>query len=507
MTKNNKEGISLKRIRCCGISRRSLVALLLPLLLLSGCRVKTDQSKEFHSEDDLVGAVVGATSGTIYDINLTQRTDLKLIRHPDESSKIASLKTGRIETFVSDEVVINKEICREQGIKEAFRTKENYPCSFMLNKDNPELLAQLNDFIATMRENGELKEMEQRWIEADDYNAMAMTTDGQPTPTGKPIKVGTGMTTAPMSFMVGTQWRGFEPELLIRFGNSIGRPVEIKLYDFGALPSAVQTGVIDIASGVIFDTEERRQSLALSDHYFFSPGAYFVLDNTADKGKGFWAGLKRSFNNNLLVENRWQFLARGLWVTIRITLFAIFFGSLLGIGLYLMRKSHRKWVRETSLMYSAILRGIPMVVLLMILFYVILTGFNSLVVGIVAFSLTFASFTASILNTSIEAVGHGQQEAGVALGFSRWQTFRYIIGPQALRRALPHFKSEAVSLIKNTSIVGYIAIQDLTRACDMIRSRTFEAFFPLLFITIIYFILAWLMGKLLDYLFKLGTKI
>jgi polar amino acid transport system substrate-binding protein len=96
------------------------------------------------------------------------------------------------------------------------------------------------------------------------------------------------------------------------------------------------------------------------------------------------------------------------------------------------------------------------------------------------------------------SVGKGQTEAGVALGFTHFQTFIYIVLPQAARIAMPVYKGEAVSLFKNTSIVGYIAIQDLTKASDLIRSRTFDAFFPLIIISIIYFVLAWLLGKLLD---------
>lgn len=486
---------------------KTLSLILSTVLLLVGCAQKADSSKELRSEADLPGAVIGVSTGTIYDIKLTPRKDITLMRHPSEANCIASLKNGRIETFVTDEVLINKDICREQGIRVAFRTEEVFQCVFGMRKEDAELTRQFNAMLAEMRESGEMDRIRDKWTHADDYNNVVMSTDTLPEPQGTPIRIGTNINMAPMAFLLNGKWRGMEVELQQRFARYIGRPVKIDLFEFAALAPALQSGTIDIMSGVIFDTEERRQALSLTDSYYTSHGAYFVLDHEAHQKVGFWGGIKRSLNNNLLVENRWQFLAKGLWVTIRITLCSILFGSLLGAGLYLMRKSRRKWVNTTAQLYSTILQGIPMVVLLMILFYIFLTGFNAVVVAIVAFSMTFASFVASIMDTSITAVGTGQQEAGVALGFTRLQTFRYIIGPQALKKALPHFKSESVSLIKNTSIVGYIAIQDLTRASDMIRSRTFEAFFPLLLITIVYFILAWLMGKLLNLLFKIGTKI
>jgi polar amino acid transport system substrate-binding protein len=145
-----------------------------------------------------------------------------------------------------------------------------------------------------------------------------------------------------------------------------------------------------------------------------------------------------------------------------------------------------------------------MLVLLMIMFYVVLAkvGVGATTVAVVAFALNFAAYVSEMFRTAIGAVSKGQTEAGLALGFTRWQTFIHIVAPQALRNVMPVYKGEAISLVKNTSIVGYIAIQDLTRASDMIRTRTFNAFFPLLLVTIIYFIIAWVLGKLLDLAIK-----
>ncbi|MBO4739932.1 MAG: ABC transporter permease subunit [Bacteroidales bacterium] len=482
---------------------------LLCVLLICACNHNNTQSADaLQSETDLSGRVVGVVSGTSYEIELTQRKDVKVVRLPTAIDCIVALKKGRIDAFVYDEPSINNEIRRKNGIKLAFKTSKSYPCGFAFRKEDYALVAQFNKFISGMKASGELQEIQDKWFNAHHYDSVGMTTDEYHIETrGKLLRVGTSQTIAPISFCVGKDWRGFEVEIAKRFGRYLGRSVEISLYDFAALAPALQSNAIDIFMGGVFITEEREKVLTFGDSHFSCYGGFFVIDENAQVNEGFRKSIKRSFNNNLLVENRWEFLARGLWVTIRITLFSIFFGTLLGVGLYLMRKSRYRWLNSIANGYAIVLRGIPMVVLLMILFYVIFTGFNALMVSIIAFSMTFACFASSMMNTSIQAVGNGQKEAGIALGFTRWQTFRYIIGPQALKKALPHFKSEAVSLIKNTSIVGYIAIQDLTRASDMIRSRTFEAFFPLLLITLVYFILAWLMSKLLDYLFKLGTKI
>ena len=119
---------------------------------------------------------------------------------------------------------------------------------------------------------------------------------------------------------------------------------------------------------------------------------------------------------------------------------------------------------------------------------------SATMVAVSAFALNFAAYVSEMFRSAISSVGNGQREAGLAIGFTPWQTFVYIIAPQAVRNVLPVYKGEAISLVKNTSIVGYIAINDLTRASDMIRNRTFDAFFPLLVVTVLYFLLAWLIG-------------
>lgn len=485
--------------------KRTAFLLLLALFLVCGC--DSTSRKEIRSEADLPGSKIGVISGTIYDIELTKRNDINLVRFPSLPECIVALKQGRIDAFPFNEITVNNELRREHGMRMAFRTDNGHPVGQAFRKDDQELASAMTALLRELRATGELDRMTDKWINADDYSAVPMCTDGTPAPEGKPIRLGISVNMAPFAFTAGKSWRGIEVELLEMLGRRLGRPVEVKYLDFHSMVPALQAGSIDVMGGCIFITEERKKELLFSEPYLFCYEAYFVLGEELPDDKTFWSGTKDSFNNNLLVENRWLFLMKGLKVTLEITIFSLLFGTLLGVGLYMLRKSKRRWANAVATAYSGFMRGIPMVVLLMILFYVIFKGFNAVAVAVIAFSMSFAGFAASMLDTSINSVGSGQMKAGIALGFSKWQTFRYIIGPQALKRALPHFKSEAISLVKNTSIVGYIAIQDITRACDMIRSRTFEAFFPLLLVTVIYFILTWLVGKFIEWLFKIGMKI
>ena len=138
----------------------------------------------------------------------------------------------------------------------------------------------------------------------------------------------------------------------------------------------------------------------------------------------------------------------------------------------------------------------------MLLYYVAFGSINvnPVVVAVIGFALNFTAYVAEIYRTGIEGLDKGQAEAGIALGFSRIRTFRYIIMPQMIHRVLPVYKGEFISLVKMTSIVGYIAVQDLTKASDIIRSRSFDAFFPLMMVAILYYLISWSLVLSLEYL-------
>ena len=144
----------------------------------------------------------------------------------------------------------------------------------------------------------------------------------------------------------------------------------------------------------------------------------------------------------------------------------------------------------------------PMVVLLMVLYYLIFASvdIHAVIVAIIGFSLNFAAYAGEMLRTGIDSIPKGQREAALALGFNRFQSFTKVILPQALRQILPIYRGEFINMLKSTSIVGYIAIQDLTKASDIIRSRTYEAFFPLIATALIYFVTAWFLAGFLIWL-------
>jgi polar amino acid transport system substrate-binding protein len=189
----------------------------------------------------------------------------------------------------------------------------------------------------------------------------------------------------------------------------------------------------------------------------------------------------------------------GIGVTVFISVFAAILGSLLGFGICMLRRSGNSLANGIALTFIRVMQGTPMVVFLMILFYIVFakTGLDGVWIAIIGFGLNFAAYVSEMMRTGIESVDKGQMEAALALGYRKAHAFFKIVFPQAARHFLPVYQGEFISLVKMTSVVGYIAIQDLTKASDIIRSRTYEAFFPLISTAIIYFLITWILTRIL----------
>jgi polar amino acid transport system substrate-binding protein len=210
--------------------------------------------------------------------------------------------------------------------------------------------------------------------------------------------------------------------------------------------------------------------------------------------------IRESIVSNLLVEDRWKMMLEGLGVTVQVSVLSILFATLAGALICLLRMSRNRWVRGTAKRYIELMRSLPLLLLLLVLFYLVLasSGLNEIQIAVVCFSMYFGAYFSEIFRSGIEGVDKGQWEAGAALGMSRVQVLRRVVLPQALLRVLPMYKNQVVTLIKGTSIIGYVAIMDITKTSDIIRSRTFDAFFPLLLTALIYLVLSGLAGLGLD---------
>ncbi|MBO4731831.1 MAG: amino acid ABC transporter permease [Spirochaetaceae bacterium] len=200
----------------------------------------------------------------------------------------------------------------------------------------------------------------------------------------------------------------------------------------------------------------------------------------------------------MITGQRWFLLLQGLGVTILIAVCAILIGTVLGCVFALMKVSSRKVLQSIAEVYTTVIRGIPLATQLMIFYFVIFAplGWDRLLVAVIAYGINSGAYCTEIFRAGIQGVDIGQTEAGRSLGLSKWQTLKNIVLPQAAKAALPTYTSEFIVLIKETSVASFIAVMDLTKAGDMIRNATYNAWIPLLSCAVIYLCLTLGLTKL-----------
>lgn len=463
---------------------------LIALGSLQACSNRPEGSLELHSEDDLAGLTLSCSTGSYYEMVYSKRDDLTLFVSNSEADCLQALLQGFCDVFVSDEVIFSDAQLSRLGVRTAMIGEESFDVAFAIRKGNVEMARKMNAFLAS----APLKEIIAHWLHGGPAVPLPQADID---PGAVPLRCAVGMNMEPVSFLgEGGKWYGFEIEILQHFAAWLGRPIEFKYQDLLSAMMALDTGAADVCSGSIFVTDERKKNMDFSMPYHTCHPAFFVRDASALNRPG----MKERLRMTLSTEKRWKLIASGLAETLKITFFSILLGTVFGVGVCACRRSRKKWLRRFAGLYGDFIDGIPTLVLLLIMFYVVFagTGVNASLVAVVSFALCFASSSGSIFDAAISSVPHGQTEAGLSLGFTPMKTFTGIVFPQALRRGLPLYAGECVSLLKSTSIVGYIAISDLTRASDLIRSRTFDALLPLAIVTILYFVLAWLIRCLLS---------
>ena len=229
-----------------------------------------------------------------------------------------------------------------------------------------------------------------------------------------------------------------------------------------------------------------------------------------------WLDIQDTFYRCFIEDNRWRYLARGLGNTLLITFFALLIGVVLGVVVAIVRTSYDKnradmrpglgrgllgFFNALCRVYLTVIRGTPVVVQLLLGVFVILVFLRSdVTIACIVFGVNSGAYVAEIIRSGIMSIDNGQFEAGRSLGFNYSQTMWYIIIPQAFKNVLPALANEFIVLVKETSVVGYAGVIDLTKGGEIIRGSTFEAFMPLLAVAAIYLVLVmfftWLVGKL-----------
>lgn len=460
--------------------------------------------------DDIADKKIGIFTGTVHDAFVSEKyPKAGIARFESTADMMTSLKSGKIDVAMFDLITANLVMKRNADLGLLSDDVYEMPLGVGFNKNNPALLQEFNDFLRKIRQDGTYEQMTNRWFKHDADEAVM--PQFRRISSGKKLVAGVSVEDLPYVAVINDQYVGFDIEMIRTFADRRNYEVEFVNIEFPALVAALSAGKVDLISDGICISPERAEQVNFSDEYalfrtaVIAPRSKLALYDgqvTEPEKQSFVTRLGNSFYNNIIRENRYMMILRGLLITILISVFASLTGTVIGGLVCAMRMSANKLMNSLSSFYISLIRGTPVLVLLMIIYYVVFASvnINPVLVAILAFGINFGAYVSEMFRTSIESIDKGQTEAGVASGFTKAQTFIHIIMPQALRRVLPVYKGEFISLVKMTSVVGYIAVEDLTKASDIIRSRTFDAFFPLIMAAVIYIFIAWLMTLVLDYI-------
>ncbi|MCR4558276.1 MAG: ABC transporter permease subunit [Saccharofermentans sp.] len=472
-----------------------------------------ESEKKTLTYDEYNGKRAGIKTGSSFEpITFDKFPNSEYFYFDTDSDLITALITNKIDFFLEDQPVAAMEHLQQNSVDYLHEpiVNDDYHFGFPKDNDRSELLqSQFNEFLAKYKSDGKLDELKYKWIEGEESKKVINTSElsGE---NGK-LVVAVLPDHIPFSYLANNQLVGYAVELTLEFAKEYGYSVTFEQANISSCLAGLASGKYDFFATSLSYTEERAQSIDFSD-IIYNGGVVLIArstdlsigDDTKTEKASFFSSIAESFKKNFVTEARYQLILRGVGTTCIITALSVIIGSLFAFFICLFRRTDSLLANKIANLYVKLLQGTPMVVLLMILYYVVFgkSGINAIWVAVIGFSLNFAAYTSEILRSGIESIDGGQREAALALGYSENQAFFKFIFPQASVRQIPVYRGEIISLLKNTSIVGYIAIQDLTKMSDIIRSRTYEAFFPLIATAIIYFILAWIISLILNLVLK-----
>lgn len=514
---------------------RAVCIIILVLLCLSTpCSVlaqETTQSTSLSKSEDevwaaLSGKTAGVMTGTPQDkIILSKVPDAKIQYFNSITDVALALQKKKVD-FAALPTVSYYTLAQQYegfGYLDASFAVYDIGTVFAKSEKSDPIRKQLNEYIAKLKENGDLKKKQDYWLTPKDWETFDIPSTGE----NGVLTLATTSTLKPFSFELNGSPVGYEIDIISGFCKEYGYGLKIVDVDFAGILSGITSGQYDLAACQISWTQERGESVNFSDFYYtqkFVPIVNaddfdlpsLVTANTSGNDTSSSAtsssndekvsesGIVKSIQRTLVDENRWKSVLEGLAVTLIITIAGFVLANVFGAAFSAMSMSKFKVLNTISEIYSKLMQGLPAVVVLMIMYYVVFgkTKVSNILVAILGFGLIFGAYMAQLFTGGIKSIDKGQWEAALTTGLTKNQAFFGIIFPQAIRNMLPGYFSNLISLMKGTAVVGYIAVNDLTKVGDIIRSNTYEAIVPLVTVAIIYFALACILLSIMNLIRK-----
>ena len=470
-------------------------------LMFAGCGQSAKEASDVHGVDDLPGKKIGVQIGTVGD---TYASDYEgdeagtvVERYSKGNDAVSSLKNGKIDCVIIDEQPAKEYVKRNSdlSILEEEFTLEEY--AIVIAKGNDSLEEDINKALAELTADGTLDMIINHYIndEEEPEGLAYISPEGLDYANGE-LVMATNAAFPPYEYYNNNSIVGIDAEMARAIADKLNKRLVIEDMEFDSIITAVQGGKADIGVAGMTVTEDRLKNINFSDSYTTSKQVIIVRNGSG----GAVASLKDSFYQCFIEDNRYQYLLQGLGNTILISLIAVLLGVAIGFCVAIVRATHDKTGNMKLLnalchVYLTIIRGTPAMIQLLIIFYVIFASTsNKIAVAALAFGINSGAYVAEILRGGIMSLDQGQFEGARSLGLTHVQTMRYVILPQTFKNTLPALANEFIVLIKETAISGYIGLQDLTMAGNIIRSNTYQAFLPLISVAAIYLVIVMILS-------------
>ncbi len=434
---------------------------------------------------------IGVQTGVLYEDEIKDEIEgEEWLYYKMPNDMIPALESNKIDAYLIEEVGF---YAQRYEHPELMRLEEKAGQSefavIVGNNEKQEVLfAQIQEYIDAKEADGWLSQLYDYWVVNWDPNTCHI--ENVPETTGENGKVSIAIEGGyePFSFESNGEFSGYDVEFMMNFCAEYGYEWDFRAMEFDSIAPGCIAGKYDFGMNIVVD-EERAEASVLSDPYYVCD-LVFVVEGEYEDEMGFFERLQYRFYKTFIKEDRWKLFAEGVGNTMLITVASMLLGTIVGFACYMACRHGNKLANGVMGVFNWFFEGIPTVVFLMLLAFVVFLNVKNMnIVAIFGFTLIFGCGMFDMLQVGCNAVPKGQTEASRALGYSDAQSFFRIILPQAAQHFMPIYKNNVISLLKETSIVGYIAAMDLTKMGDLVRSRTYEAFFSLIAVTVIYFVL------------------
>ena len=440
---------------------------------------------------------VGVLTGSIQEICADKYLPhAKKIYYNSISDAAMALSENKISCFVSPFLTYRKLLELYPSFSYTGDELPGGDIGFAFNKGKSHdlLYSQVNEFINNHRE--ELNSLKKNWLDGLGDPNMPNKEDLENINGHFIVATNTGV--EPFTYIENGKITGFEIDVILRFAKEYGYSIDIVDVNFDSLLLGIAQEKYDVGVSTIVITEERKETVRFTDPCYSSSNVVvYNSNNSLIKSEN---TIFDSIRKTFIEEDRYILFRNGLFNTLEITALSTILGTVLASLICYIKFKGNKILTKLCDFYIQVFEGTPILVLLLVFYYVVFVSsdVNPMLVAIVVFALNSAAFFAESLYSGIKSVDIGQREAGLAMGYSEAQTFVRFILPVAAQTFLPTYQSSIITLLKGTSVVSYITIQDLTKAGEIVRSRTYEALVPLISVAIVYYLLS----RLIIFVFK-----